>query len=50
MDEAAEQLVEDLIAVLEGKKTRNEISDLRSIAIFKMCIRDRVYGDAGSDE
>lgn len=31
----AEQLVEDLIAVLEGKKTRNEISDLRSIAIFK---------------
>ena len=35
LDEAAEQLVEDLIAVLEGKKTRNEISDLRSIAIFK---------------
>ena len=35
LDEAADQLVEDLIAVLEGKKTRNEISDLRSIAIFK---------------
>ena len=35
LDEAASQLVEDLIAVLEGKKTRNEISDLRSIAIFK---------------
>ncbi|MFR5600823.1 MAG: altronate dehydratase, partial [Holdemania filiformis] len=35
LDEAASRLVEDLIAVLEGKKTRNEISDLRSIAIFK---------------
>ena len=29
LDEAAGQLVEDLIAVLEGKKTRGEISDLR---------------------
>ena len=35
LDKAAEMLVEDIIEVIEGKKTKNEISNMRSIAIFK---------------